>query len=197
MGKNSRGTIRILMCLLLVLCLGLLPGGEVFSASAAQAGKRTGFDASGIYYRKGVRQKKILVKESGAYYYIGADGKAVQDTWISLGKSQYYFGADGKAATGALCLMNQSTFTAELYWFSQNGKLNQKRTREMRKAMDKYEVKLSELPLEKYLGKPKKVEVLDGCWGDGKDRNYYYDGGIVVYTGTRKGIAYYLGYGAA
>ncbi|MDE7312718.1 MAG: hypothetical protein K2N87_14030 [Eubacterium sp.] len=102
-------------------------------------------------------------------YYVDTQGKAISG-WSA--DKTYYFDKTGEMATGIQVIKKK------FYWFDANGKWNEKKTQNIRKAA-KYEHPFSSL--KKYIGNPKKSKYYDSCYGPGKDGILTYNG-FKVYT---------------
>lgn len=142
--------------------------------------------------------KKGLKKEGGKYYFYDK-GKRVKNTWKTVkvkknGKIvsyRYYFGKNGAAYAGRLVYglrtpavkkingkyygfgisgrMIKGTYVINDKFFVFNSKTgvgDAARSKQLRKA-SAYQKDAS--ALRKMLGKPKKTQVMDSCYGDGKD----------------------------
>lgn len=147
--------------------------------------------------------KQGVRKENGKYYYY-ENGKKLKNTWktVTIPKKggakviRCYYGKDGAAykgknqygtntpkiakingktyGFGTDCHMLTGTYVADdkFYVFSKSGALDTAKTNALRKA-SAYEK--SSADIRKLLGKPIKTEVMDGCYGDGKDYLLYYE----------------------
>lgn len=166
--------------------------------------------------------KSGLVKENGKYYYY-AKGKILKNTWktvaiTSNGKKtnyRYYFGKDGAAYAGkkiygintpsvkkidgkyygfgvsGRMLKGTYVVSEKFYVFdSKTGIYDSVKSSRLRKA-SVYEKDAKDL--KKLLGKPKKTDVYQSCYGDGKDSVCYYSNFIVSYFRDKKGKEIVLG----
>ncbi|MDO4277096.1 MAG: hypothetical protein Q4D16_25835 [Eubacteriales bacterium] len=166
--------------------------------------------------------KSGLKKENGKYYFY-VKGQRVKNTWKNVkttsgGKttvSRYYFGKDGAAYAGkrvnGMYVPAVKKINGKYYGFgvaarmlkgiyvvndrfcvfnSKTGVLDSAKSNQLRKAST-YERDAAQL--RKLLGKPRKTQVLDSCYGDGKDLMLYYPNFMVSLFKNTKGKEIVLG----
>ena len=166
--------------------------------------------------------KSGLKKEKGKYYFY-VKGNKVKNTWRTIkvksnGKTvsyRYYFGKDGAAymgrrvggvnvpivrnvngkyyAFGTTARMVKGIYVInDKFWSfnSKTGVYEPGMSKQLRKA-SAYEKNAA--TLRKLLGKPGKTEVLDSCYGDGKDLMLYYPNFVVNLFKNTKGKEIVLG----
>lgn len=135
------------------------------------------------YYKNGVKQKNTwkTIKRSGKYYkyYFGKDGAAYVGKKVNgekvykvarINGSYYGFDLSGRMLKGTYVI------NGKFYVFSsKDGKMNRTVSAKIRNAC-KYGK--STATLKKLLTnigqKPTRTVTADGCYGDGKDKLYYY-----------------------
>lgn len=114
-------------------------------------------------------------------YFVDSEGAAISG-WSD--DRQYYFRENGEMVTGTAFMKGK------FYAFGSGGKYSKEKTQKIRKAA-KYEKPFSEL--KKYIGKPKKSEYLDSCYGNGKDGILTYDQFTVFTFRPLYGSEIYMG----
>ncbi len=173
--------------LIMVLCLTLVaPAFLTMPASyaAGETTKKKGLvkeNGKYYYYKKdGVKLKnswKTITNENGSKdkYYFGTNGAAYAAPKDSAHKKvivvktindvKYGFLANGKCVSGIYCNAD-----CKVYCFKSNGKLNEDKTKKLRKLSKEGKDPKALLDL---LGKAKKTRKSDSCYGEGTDIDYY------------------------
>lgn len=127
-------------------------------------------------------------KTSYSRYYFGKNGAAyagseklgVKTPAVKKIDGKYYgFGVDAKMLKG-IYFINE-----KFYVFSSNGTFDSARSSSLRRAYG-YEKKAAQL--KKLLGKAKKTESLNGCYGSGKEYLIYYPNFVLNTGKNAKGV---------
>ena len=127
-------------------------------------------------------------KTSYSRYYFGKNGAAyagseklgVKTPAVKKIDGKYYgFGVDAKMLKGTYFI------NEKFYVFSSNGTFDSARSSSLRRAYG-YEKKAAQL--KKLLGKAKKTESLNGCYGSGKEYLIYYPNFVLNTGKNAKGV---------